>query len=350
MNTATSVRGAFGASWHSRTKWRGDGKLCLVAGGAGFLGSHLCRRLLSKGRRVLCIDNLQTGSWQNVARLEGAGFSFRRHDIVAPIQLNEPVAEIYNLACAASPEHYQADPIHTTRTNVVGALNLLETATKHQARIFQASTSEVYGDPDVHPQPESYRGNVNPHGPRACYDEGKRCAESLFFDFKRRYGTSIRVARIFNTYGPQMSVGDGRVVSNFIVQALTGDDLTIYGDGLQTRSLCYVDDLIDGFIGMMEAEEDFETPINLGNPVELQVRELAQMVIAITGSRSKIVYRPLPVDDPRQRRPDISLAQQELEWQPRVALEEGLRRTVDYFDGILSSSSGGRRAGLSARH
>lgn len=315
----------------------GAPKRILVTGGAGFLGSHLCERLLDLGHEVLCADNFTTGRLSNLEHLRGnARFKIIRHDVSEP--LSAEVDEIYNLACPASPPHYQADPIHTMKTNVLGALNLLELAKARGIKIFQASTSEVYGDPNVHPQPESYWGNVNPVGPRSCYDEGKRCAETMFFDFHRQHGVEIKVVRIFNTYGPRMRPDDGRVVSNFIVQALKGDDITIYGDGTQTRSFCFVDDLIDGFLRLMVSPPSFTGPVNLGNPGEFTVRELADQVIDLTGSRSRIVHRPLPVDDPRQRRPDISLAQRELGWQPKIALSEGLGRTIGYFDRVLMQS------------
>ena len=304
----------------------------LVAGGAGFVGSHLCDRLIADGHNVVCVDNLLTGSVGNIGHLLTNGsFQFVKHDIVDPLPELGRVHQIYNLACAASPPQYQRDPIHTLKTSVVGSINLLETAAANNARIFMASTSEVYGDPTVHPQPESYRGNVNPHGPRACYDEGKRCAETLFFDYRRMHGVSIRVARIFNTYGPRMQADDGRVVSNFIVQALSGQDLTLYGSGQQTRSFCFVDDLIEGFIRLMATDDELETPVNLGNPSEMQVAELAQLILEMVPSSSRIVYRPLPIDDPRQRRPDISLAQQVLGWSPGVALRDGLAQTIAYF-------------------
>ena len=310
----------------------------LVTGGAGFLGSHLCERLLNAGQHVICVDNFSTGREANIRHLRDfSTFTVIRHDVVDPIRLE--VDEIYNLACPASPPHYQADPIHTTKTSVLGAINLLELAARNGARIFQASTSEVYGDPQVHPQPESYWGNVNSFGPRSCYDEGKRAAETLFYDFHHRHGVDIRIARIFNTYGPRMRPDDGRVVSNFIVQALRGEDITIFGAGFQTRSFCYVDDLIDGFVRLMNAPSSLSTPVNLGNPGEFTIRQLAEIVIEQTGSASKLVHLPLPVDDPTQRRPDISLATGELDWQPRVPLVEGLRRTIAYFDSELSISS-----------
>jgi UDP-glucuronate decarboxylase len=302
-----------------------------VAGGAGFLGSHLCDRLLREGQAVICVDNFSTGRLENVRHLlRFDTFSYVRHDIVDPIDV--PVDDIYNLACPASPPHYQADPIHTMKTSVIGSLNLLQLATHYQARIFQASTSEVYGDPHIHPQPESYWGNVNSFGPRSCYDEGKRSAETLFHDFHKQYGVDIRIVRIFNTYGPRMRPDDGRVVSNFIVQALKGEDITVYGDGSQTRSFCYVDDLIEGFFRLMNSEPAIQTPVNLGNPGEFTVRDLAEKIVEMTGSSSKIVYHPLPVDDPRQRRPDITVAKRELGWEPAVALADGLKSTIAYFE------------------
>ncbi|KXF75660.1 NAD-dependent dehydratase [Paramesorhizobium deserti] len=310
----------------------------LVAGGAGFLGSHLCERLLRAGHRVICVDNFSTGLRRNVRHLTRFDtFSTVNQDIVEPIAVE--IDEIYNLACPASPPHYQADPIHTMMTSVLGSLNLLELAVQHNARIFQASTSEIYGDPHIHPQVESYWGNVNSFGPRSCYDEGKRCAETLFFDFHKKYGTEIKIARIFNTYGPRMRPDDGRVVSNFIVQALRGEDITIYGDGSQTRSFCFVDDLIEGFIRLMNSAPSFQGPVNLGNPGEFTIGELATRVIEMTGSSSKIVHHPLPVDDPRQRRPDISLAKRELDWQPKVPLSAGLKETILYFDRLLAHTS-----------
>jgi UDP-glucuronate decarboxylase len=310
-------------------------KRVLVTGGAGFLGSHLCERLLAQGDDVLCVDNYFTGRKDNVAPLlDDPHFETLRHDITHPLFVE--VDEIYNLACPASPIHYQFDPVQTTKTSVIGAINMLGLAKRLKAKIFQASTSEVYGDPAVHPQPESYRGNVNPIGPRACYDEGKRCAETLFFDYFRQHQLRIKVARIFNTYGPRMHPNDGRVVSNFIVQALKGAPLTLYGDGTQTRAFCYVDDLIDGFLKLMAAEDDITGPVNLGNPVETSVAELAEMIIAMTGSRSAITRRPLPVDDPVQRCPDITQARAVLDWQPQTALTDGLARTIDYFDKLLA--------------
>ncbi|AFL49925.1 UDP-glucuronic acid decarboxylase family protein [Sinorhizobium fredii] len=312
-------------------------KRILVTGGAGFLGSHLCELLLEAGHEVICADNFSTGLRRNIEPLKRFDrFSLVAHDIVQPIDLE--VDEIYNLACPASPPHYQADPIHTTKTCVLGSLNMLELAARYGARILQASTSEVYGDPQVHPQVESYWGNVNPFGPRSCYDEGKRCAETLFFDFHKAHQVAIKVVRIFNTYGPRMRPDDGRVVSNFIVQALKGEDITIYGDGSQTRSFCFVDDLIDGFIRVMASPASLTGPINLGNPGEFTIGELAEQVIELTGSRSKIAYRPLPVDDPRQRRPDISLAERELGWRPEVELAAGLVRTIDHFEVLLTQS------------
>lgn len=310
-------------------------KRVLVTGGAGFLGSHLCERLLEFGYEVLCVDNFYTGRRSNVAKLlDNPAFELMRHDVTMPLVVETD--EIYNLACPASPVHYQFDPVQTTKTSVHGAINVLGLAKRTKAKIFQASTSEIYGDPTVHPQTEEYRGSVNTIGPRACYDEGKRCAETLFFDYYRQYGVNIRVARIFNTYGPNMHPNDGRVVSNFIVQALKGHDIAIYGDGLQTRSFCYVSDLIDGFIRFMVAPDDVTGPINLGNPVEFTMLELAQKVIDITGSKSKLVYKPLPADDPKQRCPDITLAKEKLDWKPVVPLEEGLKKTIAYFDKLLS--------------
>jgi len=305
-------------------------KRVLVTGGAGFLGSHLCERLLANGCDVLCADNLFTGSKDNIAHLLGNPyFELIRHDVTFPLYVE--VDEIYNLACPASPVHYQRDPVQTTKTSVHGAINVLGLAKRVGAKIFQASTSEVYGDPQVHPQTEDYRGSVNPIGPRACYDEGKRCAETLFFDYWRQHGLRIKVARIFNTYGPRMHPDDGRVVSNFIVQALEGRPITLYGDGSQTRSFCYVDDLIEGFLRLMDTGDEITGPINLGNPREMTVRQLAEMVVEMVGSRSEIIYRPLPADDPMQRRPDITQAKAVLDWTPSVALEEGLQRTIAYF-------------------
>ncbi len=309
-------------------------KKILVTGGAGFLGSHLCDALIDAGHEVLCVDNLFTGSKQNVAHLLGEPrFEFMRHDVTFPLYVE--VDEIYNLACPASPVHYQFDPVQTTKTSVHGAINMLGLAKRTRARIFQASTSEVYGDPEVHPQQEQYWGRVNPIGVRACYDEGKRCAETLFFDYHRQHGLDIKVARIFNTYGPRMHPDDGRVVSNFIVQALRGDDITIFGDGSQTRSFCYVDDMIRGFRALMASGREVTGPVNLGNPAEYTVTELARKVVEMTGSASRVVYRPLPADDPRQRRPDIRAARERLGWAPQVSLEEGLMETILYFDRLL---------------
>ncbi|HWA26376.1 MAG TPA: UDP-glucuronic acid decarboxylase family protein [Lacunisphaera sp.] len=301
----------------------------LVTGGAGFLGSHLCDRLLAEGHEVVCIDNLFTGSKANIAHLQGnSNFEFVRHDIIDHFKYE--VDQIYNLACPASPPHYQYNPIKTTKTSVLGSINCLGLAKRVKARVFQASTSEVYGDPSVHPQPESYWGNVNPIGKRSCYDEGKRCAETLFFDYHRENKVDIRIVRIFNTYGPRMHPNDGRVVSNFIVQALKGENLTVYGEGTQTRSFCYVDDLIEGFIRMM-AQTATVGPVNLGNPGEFTMLELAEQVLKLTKSKSKIVHKPLPSDDPRQRRPDITLAKKYLKWEPKVPLTEGLQKTIAYF-------------------
>jgi UDP-glucuronate decarboxylase len=310
-------------------------KRILVTGGAGFIGSHLCERLLDQGHEVLCIDNFYTGARRNVARLlDSPNFELMRHDVTFPLFVE--VDEIYNLACPASPIHYQYDPVQTTKTSVHGAINMLGLAKRRKAKIFQASTSEVYGDPTVHPQPEEYWGNVNPIGFRSCYDEGKRCAETLFFDYHRQHRLRIKVARIFNTYGPRMHPNDGRVVSNFIVQALKGDPITLYGEGLQTRSFCYVDDLVEGFLRLMATSDEVTGPINLGNPGEFTIRQLAEKVVELTGSASQIEYRPLPQDDPQQRQPDISKAKAVLGWQPTVHLEEGLRRTIAYFDELLS--------------
>jgi UDP-glucuronate decarboxylase len=309
-------------------------KRVLVTGGAGFLGSHLCERLLECGHDVLCVDNYFTGRKQNIAHLfANPRFEAVRHDITFPLYVE--VDQIYNLACPASPLHYQYDPVQTTKVSVLGSINMLGLAKRTGARIMQASTSEIYGDPTVHPQTEDYHGNVNPLGPRACYDEGKRCAETLFFDYARQHHVSIRVVRIFNTYGPRLHPSDGRVVSNFILQALRGEDITIYGSGQQTRAFCYVDDLIDGFIAMMNADDDVTGPINLGNPHEITVRELAERVITMTGGRSKLVWQPLPQDDPRQRCPDITRAEKLLGWRPRVSLEEGLRKTIEHFTQTL---------------
>lgn len=315
----------------------------LVTGGAGFLGSHLIERLIERGNEVLCVDNLFTGTKRNVESFLGhPRFEFMRHDVTFPLFVE--VDQIYNLACPASPIHYQHDPVQTTKTSVHGAINMLGLAKRLRARIFQASTSEVYGNPSVHPQTEDYWGNVNPIGPRSCYDEGKRCAETLFFDYHRQYGLDIRVARIFNCYGPRMHPNDGRVVSNFIVQALRGEDITLYGNGEQTRSFCYVDDLIDGFLRFMDlpggsdGEAGFTGPVNIGNPDEFTIRELAEHVVRLTGSRSRFVFRPLPVDDPLQRKPDIAVARERLQWEPQTSLDEGLRKTIDYFDQLLTEA------------
>ena len=309
----------------------------LVTGGAGFLGSHLCDRLISMGWDVLCVDNFYTGSKRNIVHLIGNPyFELCRHDITFPLYVE--VDEIYNLACPASPIHYQNDPVQTTKVNVHGSINMLGLAKRIKAKILQASTSEVYGDPSVHPQPETYHGNVNCIGPRSCYDEGKRCAETLFFDYFRQHKLKIKVARIFNTYGPRMHLNDGRVVSNFIVQALRGEPLTIYGDGTQTRSFCYVDDLIDGLVRLMESVDDVTGPMNLGKPGEFTILELAEKVIELSNSRSQIIFEPLPADDPRQRRPDITLARQVLGWEPKVELGEGLEKTIAYFDELLSTT------------
>jgi UDP-glucuronate decarboxylase len=309
-------------------------KRIMITGGAGFLGSHLCERLVAEGNDVLCVDNYFTGRKDNIAHLLGhKNFESYRHDVTFPLYVE--VDEIYNLACPASPIHYQFDPVQTTKTSVIGAINMLGLAKRVGATILQSSTSEVYGDPTVHPQTEDYRGNVNPLGPRACYDEGKRCAETLFFDYHRQHKVRIKVARIFNTYGPRMHPNDGRVVSNFIVQSLKGEDITLYGDGSQTRAFCYVDDLVDGLIRLMGTDPNFTGPINIGNPHEIPVRELAERVIGLTNSRSKTIHRPLPEDDPMQRCPDITLAKKELQWEPKVPLEDGLRRTIAYFDELL---------------
>jgi len=305
-------------------------KRILVTGGAGFLGSHLCDRLIADGHEVLCVDNFFTGDKRNITHLfQHERFELLRHDITFPLFVE--VDEIYNLACPASPIHYQHDPVQTTKTSVHGAINMLGLAKRLKAKILQASTSEVYGDPSVHPQTEDYWGHVNPIGPRSCYDEGKRCAETLFFDYRRQLGLQIKVARIFNTYGPRMHLADGRVVSNFIVQALKGEPITLYGDGKQTRSFCYADDLVDGLVRMMDSDDEVTGPINLGNPQEYSMAELAERVIAGTGSKSALTYAPLPQDDPRQRQPDISRARELLGWRPTIELEEGLKRTIDYF-------------------
>jgi UDP-glucuronate decarboxylase len=313
-------------------------KRILVMGGAGFLGSHLCERLLADGAVVVCVDNFFTGARRNIEHLlDHKHFEVIRHDVTFPLYVE--VDEIYNLACPASPIHYQHDPVQTTKTSVHGAINMLGLAKRLRARVLQASTSEVYGDPSVHPQPEDYWGHVNPVGPRSCYDEGKRCAETLFFDYWRQHKLQIKVARIFNTYGPRMHPNDGRVVSNFIVQALIGRDITVYGEGMQTRSFCYVDDLIDGLVRLMSTPTEVTGPVNIGNPVEFKIIELAQMVLDLVGSRSRIVRRPLPENDPKQRQPDISLAQELLGWKPRVALKEGLTSTIGYFERLLSDSN-----------
>ncbi len=313
-------------------------KRVLVTGGAGFLGSHLCERLLGDGHDVLCVDNFFTGSKDNVQHLfANPHFELMRHDVTFPLYVE--VDQIYNLACPASPVHYQHDPVQTTKTSVHGAINMLGLAKRTGARIFQASTSEVYGDPEIHPQDETYRGRVNPIGPRACYDEGKRCAETLFFDYYRQHNLPIRVARIFNTYGPRMLPDDGRVVSNFMVQALRGEDITLYGDGEQTRSFCFVDDMIEGITRLMNAPDDVPGPINLGNPHEITIRELAETIISLSGAKSKLVKKPLPEDDPLQRCPDITQAREKLDWTPSVPLEEGLKHTIDYFDRLLSSEA-----------
>jgi len=311
-------------------------KRILITGGAGFLGSHLCKRLVGEDYEVICVDNCFTGTRQNITELlSNPNFEFIRHDITFPLYIEAD--EIYNLACPASPMHYQFDPVQTTKTSVHGAINMLGLAKRLKAKILQASTSEVYGDPEIHPQPEIYWGKVNPIGPRSCYDEGKRCAETLFFDYYRQHELRIKVARIFNTYGPLMHPNDGRVVSNFIVQALSNMDITVFGDGSQTRSFCYVDDLIEGLIKMMTSPDKFVGPVNLGNPNEFSVLELAKKIIEITGSKSKIVFKPLPQDDPLQRQPDISLAKEKLDWQPTVNLDKGLEKTVEYFDKILTN-------------
>ena len=313
-------------------------KTVLVTGGAGFLGSHLCERLIASGRDVLCVDNFYTGSKDNIRHLMGhTRFELLRHDVTFPLYVE--VDEIYNLACPASPVHYQHDPVQTTKTSVHGAINMLGLAKRLNCKILQASTSEVYGDPTVHPQVESYWGNVNPIGPRSCYDEGKRCAETLFFDYHRQHGIEIKVARIFNTYGPRMHPNDGRVVSNFIVQALRNKPITVFGDGTQTRSFCYVDDLITGFIRFMDTPPEITGPINLGNPNEFTMLELAQKIVELTGSRSKVKLEPLPQDDPKQRQPDISLAREKLKWAPTVQLAEGLRATIDYFEARLGGQT-----------
>ncbi|TAL82856.1 MAG: SDR family oxidoreductase [Rhodanobacter sp.] len=308
----------------------------LVTGGAGFLGSHLCERLLRDGHDVLCVDNFFTGSKRNVAQLlNHPYFELMRHDVTFPLYVE--VDRIYNLACPASPVHYQHDPVQTTKTSVHGAINMLGLAKRVKARILQASTSEVYGDPEIHPQTEGYWGKVNPIGIRSCYDEGKRCAETLFFDYHRQHRLDIKVVRIFNTYGPHMHPNDGRVVSNFIVQALRGEDITLYGDGSQTRSFCYVDDLIEAMVRMMDTDATLTGPVNIGNPREFTIRELAEKVIALVGGRSRLIYQPLPADDPRQRQPDISLARERLGWEPKIGLDDGLQRTIAYFRQLLEA-------------
>ena len=310
-------------------------KRVLVTGGAGFLGSHLCERLVAQGHDVLCVDNYFTGRKDNISHLLPLPqFEALRHDVTFPLYAE--VDEIYNLACPASPIHYQFDPVQTTKTSVIGAINMLGLAKRVKAKILQASTSEVYGDPEIHPQPEHYRGNVNPLGPRACYDEGKRCAETLFFDYNRQHQVRIKVVRIFNTYGPRMHPNDGRVVSNFIVQALCGEPITLYGDGSQTRAFCFVSDLVEGFLRLMDTPDDVTGPVNIGNPHEIPVRELAERIIRLTHSKSTIVYRPLPQDDPTQRCPDITLARKLLAWEPTVGLDEGLKRTIAYFAALLT--------------
>jgi len=315
-------------------------KRVLVTGGAGFVGTHLCERLINAGHDVLCVDNFFTGTRDNIIHLiDNPRFELLRHDITFPLYVE--VDEIYNLACPASPVHYQFDPVQTTKTSVIGAINMLGLAKRVKAKVFQASTSEIYGDAQVHPQTEDYWGNVNPIGPRACYDEGKRCAETLFFDYHRQLGVQIKVARIFNTYGPFMHPNDGRVVSSFIMQALQGKPITVFGDGSQTRSFCYVDDLVEGFVRLMDSGPEIIGPVNLGNPTEMTVRELAENIIALTGSKSKLIEKPLPVDDPKQRRPDISYAKDTLGWEPTVPLKHGLLQTIEYFDTFLSRQKSG---------
>jgi len=312
-------------------------KKVLITGGAGFIGSHLCERLLNEGNDVLCVDNYFTGVKDNIAHLlDNPRFEIMRHDVTFPLYVE--VDEIYNLACPASPVHYQYDPVQTTKTSVHGAINMLGLAKRLRAKVLQASTSEVYGDPEIHPQHESYWGNTNPIGLRSCYDEGKRCAETLFFDYWRQHQLQIKVARIFNTYGPRMHPNDGRVVSNFIVQALRGDDITLYGDGSQTRSFCYVDDLVEAFVRIMATDDDFVGPVNIGNPGEFTILELAEKVIDFIGSKSRIVNKPLPMDDPTRRRPDITLAREKLGWEPKIELTAGLRRTINYFEKLLSET------------
>jgi len=311
-------------------------KRILITGGAGFIGSYLCERLLDEGNEVICVDNFFTGRKRNIVHLlDNPYFEIIRHDITFPLYVE--VDEIYNLACPASPIYYQFDPVQTTKTSIMGSINMLGLAKRLKIKILQASTSEVYGDPKIHPQTENYRGNVNPIGPRACYDEGKRCAETLFFDYKRQHNLKIKVVRIFNTYGPRMRPDDGRVISNFIVQALKGDDITIYGDGSQTRSFCYVSDLVEGIVKMMNSRDEFTGPVNLGNPREFTILELAEKIINLTGSNSKIVYKPLPEDDPIQRQPNVDLAKEELNWEPKIPFEEGIKKTIDYFERLLSN-------------
>lgn len=311
-------------------------KTILVTGGTGFIGSHLCERLLKEGDHVICVDNFLTSSKDNVKHLlANSHFKLLKHDIITPLFLDENIAELYNLACPASPLHYQKNAVRTVKANTIGLINMLGLAKAKKAKILQTSTSEIYGDPEVHPQPEDYRGNVNCVGPRACYDEGKRCSETLCFDYYRMHGLRIKVVRIFNTYGPRLAKDDGRVVSNFILQALQGQDLTIYGDGSQTRSFCYIDDMVDGLIAMMRTDDDIMGPINLGNPDEFTIKELAEKVIAFTGSKSSMVYKKLPQDDPRQRRPDITKAKQVLKWQPEIKLEDGLVKTINYFKTVI---------------
>ena len=312
-------------------------KKILISGGAGFLGSHLCNALIAKGFYVYCMDNFHTGTQQNINHLfKNNSFKLITHDITSPYVAELKIDQIYNLACPASPVHYQHDPVKTLRTNVHGSINMLELARKNNSRILQASTSEIYGDPEVHPQTESYWGRVNPIGPRSCYDEGKRCAETLFSDYHRQYNLDTKIVRIFNTYGPNMHPNDGRVVSNFIVQALKGDNISIYGDGSQTRSFCYVDDMIKAFVSMMDSDQAFHGPVNLGNPVEFSMSELAELVLKLTHSKSKLIFKELPIDDPKQRKPDISLAIDKLNWMPEVSLDDGLAKTIKYFKKILS--------------
>lgn len=311
-------------------------KTILISGGAGFVGSNLCSYLVAKGEKVICVDNFHTGSADNLKGLDPSLLSIIEHDITEPLKIEESIDEIYNLASIASPQHYLKDPIQTLKTNVIGSLNMLELACENDAKILQTSTSEVYGDPSEHPQKEAYRGNVNPIGVRACYDEGKRAAESLFFDFNRIHGTRIKVARIFNTYGPNMNPYDGRVVSNFIIQALKGEDITIYGEGKQTRSFCYIDDLVDGLYKMMNSREDFSGPVNIGNPGEFTILELAQKIIQKTDSKSELIFCPLPSDDPVKRKPDIGLAKKELDWEPKIKLDEGLDKTIKYYSDLLN--------------